>query len=130
MAATLGSGSAPLPSLKKPRARVFPLVLGSAASPFEATRQTSSGPPKAADLRPKPRTGTLRHVTHHAPRAVRRRRPARASLHVARVLGVQVRPLTLNLNPNPNPNPNLSLTSRSQGRSCASMSIANPKPKP
>ena len=39
---------------------VFPLVLGSAASPFEATRQPSSRPPKAEDLRPDPLTGERR----------------------------------------------------------------------
>ena len=32
-------------------------MLGSGPSPFEATRQRSSGPPKAADLRPNPLTG-------------------------------------------------------------------------
>ena len=37
-----------------------PLVLGSAASPFEATHQPSSGPPKAEDLRPNPLTGIRR----------------------------------------------------------------------
>ena len=31
---------------------MLPLVLGSAASPFEATRQPCSGPPKADDPRP------------------------------------------------------------------------------
>ena len=34
------------------------MILGSAASRFEATRQPSSGPSKAADLRPDPLTGT------------------------------------------------------------------------
>ena len=58
MTAALGSGSAPLPSLPQPWARVLPLVLGSAASPFEATRQPSKGPPTAEDLRPNPLTGT------------------------------------------------------------------------
>ena len=37
-----------------------PFVLGSAASPFEATHQPSSRPPKAEDLRPNPRTGERR----------------------------------------------------------------------
>ena len=46
-AAALGSGSAPLPSLPQRWARVSPLVLGSAASPFEATHQPSSVPPVA-----------------------------------------------------------------------------------
>ena len=70
-AAALASGSDPLPPLPQPWARVLPLLLGS-ASPFEATSQPSSGPPKAADLRPEPRTG--------APRARRRPclRPAQA----------------------------------------------------
>ena len=36
--------------------RALPLLLGSGTSPFEATRQPSSGPPKAADLRPNPLT--------------------------------------------------------------------------
>ena len=57
-AAALGSGSAQLPSLPRPWARVLPLVLGSAASPFEATSQPSKGRPKAEDLRPNPHTGT------------------------------------------------------------------------
>ena len=57
MTAALGSGSAPLPSLPQPRPRASRSILGSAASPFEATRQPSSGPPKATDLRPKPLTG-------------------------------------------------------------------------
>ena len=35
-----------------------PFVLGSAASPFEATHQPSSRPPKAEDLRPNPLAGT------------------------------------------------------------------------
>ena len=49
-----GSSSAPLPSLPQPQpwARVLPLIQGSAAS------QPSSGPPKSADLRPNPLTGT------------------------------------------------------------------------
>ena len=37
-----------------------PLVLGSAASPFESTHQPSSRPPKAEDLRPNPLTGERR----------------------------------------------------------------------
>ena len=57
MTAALGSGSAPPPSLPQPRPRAPRLILGSAPSPFEATRQPSSGPPKATDLRPNPLTG-------------------------------------------------------------------------
>ena len=52
MTAALGSGSAPLPSLPQPWARVLPLVPGSAASPFEATSQPCNGPPEIEDLRP------------------------------------------------------------------------------
>ena len=58
-AAALGSGSAPLPSLPQPWARVLPLVLGSAASPFEATRQPSKGRPETEDVPPNLPTGTL-----------------------------------------------------------------------
>jgi len=58
-AAALGSGSAPLPSLPQPWARVLPLVLGSAASPFDAIHPPSGGPPKAEDLRPDPLTGKM-----------------------------------------------------------------------
>jgi hypothetical protein len=54
----LASGSAPRPPLPQPWARALPLILGSGPSPFEATRQLSSGPLKAADLRPNPLTGT------------------------------------------------------------------------
>ena len=39
MTAALGSGSTALPSLPQPWARVPPVVLGSAASSFEATNQ-------------------------------------------------------------------------------------------
>ena len=60
MTAALGSGCAPLPSLPQPRRRAPRLVLGSAPSRFEATRQPSSRPPKAADLRPNPRTGVVK----------------------------------------------------------------------
>ena len=56
MTAALGSGSAPRPLLPQPWARALPLLLGSGPSPFEATRQPSSGRPKAEDLRPKPLT--------------------------------------------------------------------------
>ena len=59
MTATLGSGSAPRPLLPQPWARALPLLLGSGASPFEATRQPSSGRPKAEDLRANPLTGTM-----------------------------------------------------------------------
>ena len=58
-AAALASGSAPRPPLPQPRARVLPLVLGSSPSPFEATRQPSSGPLKAEDLRPNRLTGMV-----------------------------------------------------------------------
>ena len=58
MTAALGSGSAPMPLLPQPWARALPLLLGSGPSPFEATRQPSSGRPKSEDLRPKPLTGT------------------------------------------------------------------------
>ena len=57
MTAALGSGSAPRPPLPQPWASALPLLLGSGPSPFEATRQPSSGRPKAEDLRPKPLTG-------------------------------------------------------------------------
>ena len=59
MTAALGSGSAPRPSLLQPRPRAPRLILGSAPSRFEATRQPSSRPTKAAHLRPNPRTGTV-----------------------------------------------------------------------
>ena len=58
-AAALGSGSTTRPPLPQPRARALPLLLGSGPSRFEATRQPSSGPPKAADLRPNPRPNPL-----------------------------------------------------------------------
>jgi hypothetical protein len=58
MTAALGSGSAPRPLLPQPWARALPLLLCSGPSPFKATRQPSSGRPKAEDLRPKPLTGT------------------------------------------------------------------------
>ena len=54
MTAALGSGSAPPPSLPQPRPRAPRSILGSAPSRFEATRQPSSGPPTATDLRPNP----------------------------------------------------------------------------
>ena len=38
------------------------MILGSAPSRFEATRQPFSGPPKAEDLRPNPLTGTREWV--------------------------------------------------------------------
>ena len=56
-AVALASGSTTRLLLPQPKARALPLVLGSAPSPFEATRQPSSGPRKAADLRSDPRTG-------------------------------------------------------------------------
>ena len=58
MTAALGSGSAPRPLLPQPWARASPLLLGSGPSLFEATRQPSSGRPKAEDLRPNPLTAT------------------------------------------------------------------------
>ena len=57
MTAALGSGSTTRPPLPLPWARALPLLLGSAASPFEATRQPSSGRPKAEDLRANPLAG-------------------------------------------------------------------------
>ena len=57
-AAAFASGSAPRPSLPQPWASALPLLLRSGPSPVEATSQPSIGPPKAADLRPKPLTGT------------------------------------------------------------------------
>ena len=56
-AAAQGSSSAPLPFLSQPRARAPPLLLGSGRSPFEATRQPSSGRPGTEDLRPNSLTG-------------------------------------------------------------------------
>ena len=56
-AAALASGSTPRPPLPQPRASALPLLLDSGPSPFEATRQPSSGPRKADDLRSDPRTG-------------------------------------------------------------------------
>ena len=44
--------------MPQPWARALPLVLGSGPNRFEATREPSSGPAKAADLRPKPLTGS------------------------------------------------------------------------
>ena len=57
-AAALASGSTTQQPLSQPWARVLPLFLCSGPSPFEATRQPSSGPSEAADLRPNPLTGT------------------------------------------------------------------------
>ena len=57
MSTALASGSAPLPSLPQPRSRAPRLILGSAPSRFEASRQPSSGPTKAAYLRPNPLAG-------------------------------------------------------------------------
>ena len=51
MTAALATGSAPRPFLPQPRPRAPRLILGSAPSRLEATRQPSSGPPKAVDLR-------------------------------------------------------------------------------
>ena len=58
MTAALGSRSTARPLLPQPWARALPLLLGSGPSPFEATRQPSSGRPKAEDRRPNPLTGT------------------------------------------------------------------------
>ena len=57
-AAALTSGSTTRPRLPQPRASALPLLLGSGPSPFEATRQPSSGRPETEDLRSKPLTGT------------------------------------------------------------------------
>ena len=72
MTAALGSSSVPPPSLPQPRPRAPRMILVSAPSPFEATRQPSSGPPKAADLRPNPLTGmgaALPYTSSRAPAA-------------------------------------------------------------
>ena len=50
------------PPLPQPWVRVLLLVLGSAASRFEATSQPSSGPPKTEDVRVNPLAGTLANV--------------------------------------------------------------------
>ena len=53
-AAAPASGSTTATPVPQPRARALYLLLGSVPSPFEATRQPSSGPAEAADLRPNP----------------------------------------------------------------------------
>ena len=58
-AAALASGSTTRPLPPQPWASALPFLLGSGRSPFEATHQPSCGPPKAVDLRPDPRTGTI-----------------------------------------------------------------------
>ena len=69
--AALASGNTTRPPLPQPWARVLPLLLGSGPSRFEATRQPSSGPTKAADLRPIPPTGIYAGRHHSAsPKAV------------------------------------------------------------
>ena len=95
-AAALGSGNAPLPSLPQPWARVLPLVVGSAASRFEATSRPSSGSPKAADLRPNPLTGTAAYMP---PEMIKALVSSSAPLPL---------PLTLTHNaaPRPDPHPN------------------------
>ena len=70
MTAALGSGSAPLPSLPQPWASALPLLLGSGPSRFEAMNRPSSGPPKAADLRPDPLTGTDKKYAEHAAKSL------------------------------------------------------------
>ena len=71
MTAALGNGSAPRPSLRQPRPRAPRFILDSTSSPLEATRQPSSGPTKAADLRPIPLTGAYAGRHHSAsPKAV------------------------------------------------------------
>ena len=60
MTAALGSGSAPPPPLPQPRPRADP---EQRPQPFEATRQPSSGPPKATNLRANPLTGTWARST-------------------------------------------------------------------
>ena len=62
-AAALASGSTTRPPLTQPRASALPLLLGSGRSPFEASRQPSSGPSKAVDLRPNPLAGTCGRAT-------------------------------------------------------------------
>ena len=54
MTAALASGSAPLPCLSQPWARTPPLLLGSAPSRFEATRQPSKGRPRLRICAPTP----------------------------------------------------------------------------
>ena len=76
-AAALGSGSTARPPLPQPWARALPLVLGSGPSPFEATRQPSSGPPKAEDLRPNPLTGMYREEELRERRKLEEERQAR-----------------------------------------------------
>ena len=61
-AAALASGSATRPPLPQPWASAPPLLLGGGPCSFEATRQPSSGPSKAVDLRPNPLTGTGRFL--------------------------------------------------------------------
>ena len=51
-AAALASRSTTRPLLSQPQARALPVLLCSGPSPFEATRQPSKGPRRAADLRP------------------------------------------------------------------------------
>ena len=59
MTAALARGSTTRPPLPQPWASALPLLLGSAASPFEATSQPSKGRRETEDLRPKPLTGKM-----------------------------------------------------------------------
>ena len=54
MTAALARGSTTRPPLPQPWASALPLLLDSAASPFEATSQPSKGRPETEDLRPNP----------------------------------------------------------------------------
>jgi len=84
--ATLGSGSAPPPSLPQPRPRAPRLILGSAPSRFEATSQPSSGPPKAADLRANPLPGKQWSEAQKAEEAQARRARHQAAITAAEQL--------------------------------------------
>ena len=69
-AAALASGSTIRPPLPQPWASALPLLLGSGSSRFDAMSQPSSGPPKAEDLRPDPRTGTDKKYAEHAAKSL------------------------------------------------------------
>ena len=85
-AAALARGSTARPPLPQPWVRALPLLLGSGPSRFEATRQPSSGRPKAADLRPNPLTGTA---------TIRYDAPASAEAAVRTMDGTRLRSHTL-----------------------------------
>ena len=57
-AAALARGSTPRPAVSQPWASALPLLLGSGPNPFEASRQPSSGRPKAEHMHRNPLTGT------------------------------------------------------------------------